>query len=179
MLLNHMLKQPSCYCIQPFVIPWTAACDFPVLHHLPEFVQIHVHWVGDAFQPFHSLLFPSPPASDLSQHQGLSLSLSLSLFFFYPESFLRSQLFTLCGQSTGVSASASVLPMSIHGWFWKVVAESQNMPGSLASPPEEKNSIRGQRWGLVAQSFCVIKYKGDRESFWHRHQKGAERIPAC
>ena len=25
-------------------------------------------------------------------------------------------------------------------------------------PPEEKNSIRGQRWGLIAQSFCVIKF---------------------
>ena len=25
----------------------------------------------------------------------------------------------------------------------------------------------------------LLKYKGDRESFWHRHQKGAERVPAC
>ena len=25
-------------------------------------------------------------------------------------------------------------------------------------PPEEKNSIRGQRRGLIAQSFCVIKF---------------------
>ena len=29
---------------------------FPVLHHLPEFVQIHVHWVGDVIQPSHPLL---------------------------------------------------------------------------------------------------------------------------
>ena len=46
-------------------------------------------------------------------------------------------------------------------------------------PPVEKNSIWSQRRGLIAQSFCVIKYKGDRESFWHRHQKGAERVPPC
>ena len=33
---------------------------FPVLHDLPEFTQIHVHWVGDATQPFHPLSPPSP-----------------------------------------------------------------------------------------------------------------------
>ena len=29
---------------------------FPVLHHLLEFAQIQVHWIGDAIQPFHPLL---------------------------------------------------------------------------------------------------------------------------
>ena len=29
---------------------------FPVLHHLPEFAQIHIHWVGDVIQPSHPLL---------------------------------------------------------------------------------------------------------------------------
>ena len=43
----------------------------PVHHHLPEFTQTHVHWVGDAIQPCHPLLFPFPPAFNLSQHQGL------------------------------------------------------------------------------------------------------------
>ena len=38
---------------------------------LLEFTQTHVHWVGDAIQPSHPLLFPSPPALNLSQHQGL------------------------------------------------------------------------------------------------------------
>ena len=28
---------------------------FPIFYHLLEFVQTHVHWFGDAFQPFHSL----------------------------------------------------------------------------------------------------------------------------
>ena len=45
--------------------------SFPVHHQLPELVQTQVHQVGDAIQPSHSLLFPSPPAFDLSQHQGL------------------------------------------------------------------------------------------------------------
>ena len=44
---------------------------FPVLHHLPEFAQTHVHWVGDAIQLSHPLLLPSPSAFNLSQHQGL------------------------------------------------------------------------------------------------------------
>ena len=35
----------------------------PVLHQLPEFTQTHVHWVGDAIQPSHPLLSPSPPPS--------------------------------------------------------------------------------------------------------------------
>ena len=43
----------------------------PVHHQLPEFTQTHVHWVSDAIQPSHPLLSPSPPAFNLSQHQGL------------------------------------------------------------------------------------------------------------
>ena len=44
---------------------------FPVLRHLLEFAQTHVHWVGDAIQPSHPLLSPSPSALNLSQHEGL------------------------------------------------------------------------------------------------------------
>ena len=44
---------------------------FPVLHCLPKFAQSHIHWVGDAIQPSHSLSSPSPPAFNLSKHQGL------------------------------------------------------------------------------------------------------------
>ena len=40
----------------------------PVLHHLLEFAQTHVHRVGDAIQP---LSPASPPALSISQHQGL------------------------------------------------------------------------------------------------------------
>ena len=43
----------------------------PVHHQLPEFTQTHVHRVGDAIQPSHSLSSPSPHAFNLSQHQGL------------------------------------------------------------------------------------------------------------
>ena len=44
---------------------------FPVLHHLMELAQTHVHWVGDAIQPSPPLSSCSPPTFNLSQHQGL------------------------------------------------------------------------------------------------------------
>ena len=46
------------------------APGFPVLHYVPELAQTHVHWVSDAIQPSHPLLPSSPPAFNLSQHQG-------------------------------------------------------------------------------------------------------------
>ena len=64
---------------------------FSAYHHLPELAQTHVHWVSDAIQPSHPLLSPSPPASNLSQHQ----------------SFLMNQLFASDGQSIRTSALAS------------------------------------------------------------------------
>ena len=75
---------------------------FPVHHQLLELAQTHVHWVGDATQQFHPLLSPSPPAFNVSQHQG-----------FFP----WSQFFATGDQIIGVSTSASVLPMNIQDWF--------------------------------------------------------------
>ena len=45
---------------------------FPVHHQLLELTQTHVHRFGDAIQPSHPLKPPSPPAYNLSQHQGFS-----------------------------------------------------------------------------------------------------------
>ena len=73
--------------------------SFPVLHYLPEFAQTHVHWVGDSIQPSYPLSSPSPPALNLSQHQGLSQWVGSASG----------------GQSIG--ASASVFLMNIQGWF--------------------------------------------------------------
>ena len=44
---------------------------FPVHHQFPELAQTHVHRVGDAIQPSHTLSSPSLPSFNLSQHQGL------------------------------------------------------------------------------------------------------------
>ena len=69
----------------------------PVHHHLREFTQTQVHRVGDAIQPSHPL--SSIPFSCLQSFPASG-------------SFQISQFFTSRGQSIGVSASASILPMN-------------------------------------------------------------------
>ena len=69
----------------------------PVHYQHPEFTQIYVHWVSDAIYPSCSLPSPSP-AFSLCQHPV-------------------SWLFTSSGQSIGASASVSVIPINIQGWF--------------------------------------------------------------
>ena len=62
---------------------------------------------------------------------------------------------------------------------WKVVAEPWKMPGFLASGGEEFNLgpvMRLDRSELLCNK-VLLKYRRDRESFWHRHQKGTERVP--
>ena len=54
-----------------------SAAGIPVLYHLPEFTQTHVHWVGDAIQPSHPLSSPSSALS-FSQHQDLFQRVSSS-----------------------------------------------------------------------------------------------------
>ena len=73
----------------------------PVYHQLPEFIQTHVHWVSDAIQPSSSVVLSS---SCLQSFPALG-------------SFQMSQFFSSGGQSIGVSASASVLPVNIQDWF--------------------------------------------------------------
>ena len=88
-LLSHVQLCDSMDCNMP---------GFPVLPYLPEFAQTHVHWIGHAIQTSHPLSSHSPPALNLSQHQGLFQWVSSS-------------------QNIGASTSASVLPMNIQGWF--------------------------------------------------------------
>ena len=58
--------------VQLFADPMNSSTlGVPVHHQLAESTQTHVHWVGDAIQPSHPLSSPSPPALNLSQHQGL------------------------------------------------------------------------------------------------------------
>ena len=74
----------------------------PVHNQLPEFTKTYVHWVSDAIPPSHPLLSPSPPAFNLSQHQGL---------FKWVSSLLQ------VAKVLGGSALASVLPINIQDWF--------------------------------------------------------------
>ena len=87
--------------VQLFATPWSSMPGFPVHHQLLELVQTHVHWVSDAIQPSHPVI---PFSSCLQSFPALG-------------SFPMSQFFTSGGQSIGVSASGSVLPMNIQDWF--------------------------------------------------------------
>ena len=73
----------------------------PVHHQLPEFTQTHVHRVGDVIQPSHPSVIPFS-----SCRQSFPAS----------RSFPMSQHFASGGQSIGVSASTSVLPMNTQDW---------------------------------------------------------------
>ena len=88
--------------VQLVVTPWTAECQaFVSITNPPELAQTHVHQVSDAIQPSH----PTVPFSTCLQPFPAS------------ESFLVSQFFASGGQSTGVSASTSALPVNIQGRF--------------------------------------------------------------
>ena len=102
----NQLSVQSSSVAQSCPTPWDpmdcSTPGFPVHHQLPELAQTHVHWVGDAIPtisssviPFSSCLPPFPASG----------------------SFPMSQFFASGGQSIGVSASASVLPMNIQDWF--------------------------------------------------------------
>ena len=76
--------------------------DFPVLQHLLEFAQTHVHWVSDVIQTISSSVIPFSSCLQSFPASG---------------SFPMSQLFTAGGQGIGVLASAWVLPMNFQGWL--------------------------------------------------------------
>ena len=110
----------------------------PVHHQLPEPTQTHVHWVNDAIQPSHTLSSPSPLALSLSQHQGL---------------FQMSQLFASGGQSTGVAALASVLPMNIQdlsplGWTGWISLQSKGLSRVFSNTTVQKHQFFGAQLSL-------------------------------
>ena len=112
---------------------------FLVLLYLPEFAQTHVHWVDDAIQPFHSLLPPSPPALNLSQHQGLF------------------QWVASGGQRFGATSSASVLPVNIKDWFlWGLVGlislPSKGLSGVFSSTTIQKHQFFSTQLSLEFNS---------------------------
>ena len=92
-----------CYCCCSVTNPCPTLCDsmncstpgLPVLYYVPEFV--HVHWVSDAIQPSHPLL----------------------PFLLLPSVFPNIMTFSMSWLITlgGASASASVFPMNIKGWY--------------------------------------------------------------
>ena len=97
----------------------------------PRVYQTHVHWVSDAIQPSHPLVpFSSCPQS-----------------FPASGSFPMSQLFTSGGQSIGVSASTSVLPVNTQDWSplgrtgWISLQSKGESPTVECPTPQFKTSV--------------------------------------
>ena len=100
---------------------------FPVLHCLPEVAQTHVHWLSDVIQPSYPLSSPSPPALNLSQHQGLLQWIS-----------------SLHQVAKSIGASASVLQKNIQDLFridWFDLLAIQGILKSLLHHHSSKASV--------------------------------------
>ena len=116
----------------------------PVHHHLPEFTQTHVHWVGDAIQPSHPLLSPFPPAPNPSL---VNNCMNVSNSFAAATAAKSHQSCpTLCDPRDG-SPSGSPVPGTLqartlewvaisfsNAWKWKVKVESLSCVWLLAPP---------------------------------------------
>ena len=112
---------------------------FPVLHHLLELAQTHVHWVSDAIQPSHPLI------SFFSCLQSFPAS----------ESFPMSRLFASGSQITG--ASASILPMNIQSWFPLVLTgltslQSKGLSRVFSNTTVQKHQFFGAQLSLWSNS---------------------------
>ena len=133
---------------------------FPVLHHLLEFAQTHVHWVGDAIQPSLPLSSPSP-AFNLSQHRGL---------------FQWVRLFASGGQNIGVPPSTLVLPMNIQGWF--LIGLTSLI--SLCSPRDSQESSPTPQFKSINSSALSFPHSPTLTSIhdhWKKHsQRSTSRL---
>ena len=131
---------------------------FPGLYYLPKFAQIHVHWVSDVIQPS-----PSPVIPFSSCPQSFPVS------GYFP----MNQLFTSGGQNIGASASTSVFPMTIQGWFplgligW-ISLLSKGLSRVFSSTIVQKHQFSGaepslwsnshiRTWSLSAKCGSVVK----------------------
>ena len=106
---------------------------FPVHHQLPELAQTHVHQVSDVIHPI--ILF--------------SVVLFSSCLQSFPASgsFQMSQLFTWGGQSIGVSASTSVLPLNTQvwsplGWTGWISLQSKGLSRVFSKTTVQKHQFR-------------------------------------
>ena len=123
----------SLSCIQLFATPWTAARQASLsITKLPEFIQTRVYpAISSSVIPFSSCP-ESLPAS---------------------ESFLMSQFFAWGGQTIGVSASASVLPMNTQdwsplGWTGWISLQSNGLSRIICNTTVQKHQFFGTQHSL-------------------------------
>ena len=102
----------------------------PIHHQLPEFTQIHVHWIGDAIQPSHPLSSPSPPASIFT-----------SIKVFSNESVLRIRWPTYWSFSFSISPSNEYTRLISFRMEWLDLLAGQGTLKSLLQHHRSKASI--------------------------------------
>ena len=93
----------------------------PVHHQLPVSTQTHGHWVGDTNQPSYPLSSPSPPALNLSQHQGLfkwTMILVFWMLSFKPEFSLSSFTFIKNLFSSSSLSAIRVVSYAYLGYYY-------------------------------------------------------------
>ena len=106
----------------------------PVHYQLPEFTQTLVHWVGDAIQPFHHQSPPSPPALNLSQHQGLFQWVSSS------HEVAKVLEFQLQHQSFLLSMNTQDWSLGWTGW---ISLKSKGLPRVFSNTTVQKHQFFG------------------------------------
>ena len=138
--------------------------------------SFHIPSRPTLFTNFHE--FTSVEALQIPSFWGL-------LWRFHCIALLDQFICHWCLNSISISSSlSSGWEWEGGGWDWKFWKVAVNHVLHRASwPLEERISIRGQRRGLTIWSFLrskvLLKYNRDRESFWHRYQKGTEKVPPC
>ena len=133
----------------------------PVHHQFLGSTQTHVHWVGDAIQPSHPLSTPSPPGLRSFPASG---------------SFQMSQLFSSSGQSIGVSASTSVLPMNTQDWS----PLGSGLVGPPCSPRGSQESSPTPQFKSISSSALSVFYSPTLTSI-HDYWKndGLDKTDLC
>ena len=139
-------------------------------HYFLEFAQDCVRWVGDAIQPSQHL----PPSSPLP-------SIPPSIRVFSSESSVSG------GQSIGASASASVLPLSIQGWFLLgltglISLQSKGLWRIFSCISVQKHQFLGtflyKKWSPIKKVIFEQRAEGGGDGRWrclgeeHRRKRG-------
>ena len=126
-----------------------------VHHQLLEFIQTHVHWVGDAIQPSHPLSSPFPPAPNPSQHQGLLKWVS------FPHQVAKILEFPLQHQS--------------HQWTPRTDLLQDGLVGSPCSPRDSQESSPMPQFKNINSSALSFLYSPTLTSI-HDHWKNHSHV---
>ena len=136
---SEFSSNQSLSCVWLFVTPWTAACQVSLSitnsRSLLKLTSIESVMPSNHLVPFSSHLQPFPASG----------------------SFPMSQFFASGGQSIGVSASASVLPMNIQDWFplgWTgwISLQSKGLAKVFSSTTVQKHQFFGTQLSLESNS---------------------------